>query len=415
MHFHILSFEGPDGYARAGGIASRIVGLSETLASSGCNSHLWFVGDPKLPGHESHGDLHLHRWCQWISAYHPHGVYDGENGKCKDYASSLPPYLLQELLAPVLMRGEHSVILAEEWHTVDAVLHLDWLLRRANLRQHVTMLWNANNTFGFDMIDWQRLNEAAVITTVSRYMKHLMQPLGVDPIVIPNGLSADVFVPPDKDGVATFKRRLKERTVLTKMARWDPDKRWMLAIDIVGRMKLEGTRPLLIARGGAEAHGHEVLDRARAHGLKIVNRCAGEPGVRGLLDVLTDLGDADIVNLEAPVDASGRRVLLNGSDVVLANSSHEPFGLVGLETMALGGLACTGISGEDYAIPGHNALVMQTNEPDEFVGMFRQLMENPGHERAIRRAGKATAKQYAWDEVVHRALMPRLSLARGAA
>ena len=32
LQFHILSFEGPDEYARAGGIASRITGLSEALA-----------------------------------------------------------------------------------------------------------------------------------------------------------------------------------------------------------------------------------------------------------------------------------------------------------------------------------------------------------------------------------------------
>jgi hypothetical protein len=33
MQFHLLSFEGPDEYARAGGIASRITGLSEALAA----------------------------------------------------------------------------------------------------------------------------------------------------------------------------------------------------------------------------------------------------------------------------------------------------------------------------------------------------------------------------------------------
>jgi hypothetical protein len=76
--FHILSFEGPDGYARAGGIASRISGLSEALAEAGFETHLWFVGDPELLGHENRGQLWWHRWCQWISHYHPAGVYDGE-------------------------------------------------------------------------------------------------------------------------------------------------------------------------------------------------------------------------------------------------------------------------------------------------------------------------------------------------
>ena len=51
MPFHLLSFEGPDEYARAGGIASRI---------------------------------------------------NGEGGKRADYASSLPPFLLHEALLPHL-------------------------------------------------------------------------------------------------------------------------------------------------------------------------------------------------------------------------------------------------------------------------------------------------------------------------
>ena len=53
--FHLLSFEGPDGYARAGGIASRITGLSEALAEVGFETHLWFVGDPSLAGREKRG------------------------------------------------------------------------------------------------------------------------------------------------------------------------------------------------------------------------------------------------------------------------------------------------------------------------------------------------------------------------
>src|SRR5262245_6195389 len=164
LQFHLLSFEGPDGYSRAGGIASRVEGLARTLATLGFETHLWFIGDPSLPGHESSGWLHLHRWCQWISRYHPGGVYDGEEAKRNDLVSSLPPYLLQVLEGR--LAGRHAVILAEEWQTADAVLHLDWLLRRGGLRERVSMLWNANNVFGFERIDWPRLGEASVITTV---------------------------------------------------------------------------------------------------------------------------------------------------------------------------------------------------------------------------------------------------------
>jgi hypothetical protein len=129
MQFHLLAFEGPDDYARAGGIAMRVSGLGQALADAGFETHVWFIGDPDLPDHEMRDRFHLHRWCQWISRYHPAGVYDGEEGKRWDYVRSLPPFVLREML-PCLRGGGLAVVLAEEWHTADAVLHLDWLLRQ---------------------------------------------------------------------------------------------------------------------------------------------------------------------------------------------------------------------------------------------------------------------------------------------
>ena len=175
MQFHILSFEGYDPYASAGGLASRITGLANFLAEAGYETHVWFVGDPCLPGYEVHDRLRLHRWCQWVSQYHLGGVYDGEEGKRRDYAASLPPFLCQEVLVPHLQQGKRAVILAEEWHTVDAVIHLDWLLRNAGVRHQVKLFWNANNIFAFERIDWPRLGQVAMITTVSRYLKQIMQ------------------------------------------------------------------------------------------------------------------------------------------------------------------------------------------------------------------------------------------------
>jgi glycosyltransferase involved in cell wall biosynthesis len=411
IHFHVLSFEGPDRYAFAGGIASRISGLTENLAGLGHETHLWFVGDPTLPGHEVRGNLTLHRWCQWISLHHPNGVYDGEEGKQEDYAKSLPPFLLANHLRPHLLRGGRAVVLAEEWQSANAVLHLDWLLRNAGLRAQVDILWNANNVFGFDRIDWPRLGYAATITTVSRYMRHCMRPRGVEAFVIPNGLSSDAFDLPDRAAVGELRRRFGERPVLAKMARWDPDKRWLLAVETTAELKRQGLRPLLVARGGLEAHGHEVLGAARAAGLHIVDRRWDEPGERGLLQALSGINGAEVVNLRTHVDPSARRLLFRGASAVLANSGHEPFGLVGLEAMAVGGLACTGYSGEDYAVAGRNALVLQTSEPREFVDAFLRLRDDPMEEQAIRRAGRVTSRHYAWPEVIARNLLPRTEVA----
>lgn len=410
LQFHVLSFEGPDAYSRAGGLASRVEGLSQALADQGFETHLWFVGAPESPGYERRGCLHLHRWCQWVSQYHPGGVYDGEIGKQAEYAASLPPFLAEQVLKPWITSGRRAVVLAEEWQTADAVLHLDWLLRYAGFRERVTMLWNANNTFGFERIAWPQLARAARITTVSRYMKHRMQALGVEAVVIPNGLGADSFEPPDRGDVTALRGRFGDRTVLAKVARWDPDKRWLASIDIVAEMKRQGWRPLLIARGGSEPHGEEVLRRAQTRGLRVVERSWNAQGSSGLVAALRDVGDADVVSLRSFVDPAARRVLFRGADAVLANSGHEPFGLVGLEAMAAGGLACTGASGEDYAIPGQNAVVLETDEPNEFLTLYESLRSRPERVHRIRRAGQATARSYSWQEVTESVLLPRVAL-----
>jgi glycosyltransferase involved in cell wall biosynthesis len=409
LQFHILSFEGPDLYSRAGGIGSRIVGLAEALADLGFETHLWFVGDPALPGHETRGRLNLHRWCDWISRYHPLGVYQGEEGKERDYARSLPPYLVSQVLGPWLQAGGEAVVLAEEWHTAHAAIHLDHLLQRAGLRPRVSMLWTANNVFGFDRIDWARLASAARIATVSHYMRRCMEPLGLDALVIPNGLSADAYLPAEPAAVSELQRRTAGRTLLAKMARWDPDKSWLAAIEIAAQLREREARPLLLARGGAEAHGAEVLDRARGLGLRVESRTAPGPGAAGLLAALDQSASADVIVLESHIDADARRVLLAGSDVVLANSRHEPFGLVGLETMAVGGIACTGSTGEDYARAGENALRVASEDPRDFLEQFERLRADPGSGQAMRRAARRTAAQYTWPRVIEQHLLPRLS------
>lgn len=89
--FILVSFEGPDLWSQAGGLGVRIAGLSRSLAEAGWETHLFFIGDPTLPGEERQvgGRLTLHRWGQWISRNTP-TVYHGEDAKRVDMEKSLP-------------------------------------------------------------------------------------------------------------------------------------------------------------------------------------------------------------------------------------------------------------------------------------------------------------------------------------
>lgn len=247
----ILSFEGPDPYSRAGGLASRVDGLSTSLARMGFETHMFFVGDPDRPRVEQSDPTGpvLHRWCQWISRFHHSGVYYGEEGKLRDWTASLPGWVTNHLVVDAVRARRQVFVLAEEWQTVPVVLGLDQELRSRGIRDSVQLAWNANNVFGFNRIDWRSLKQACAIITISRFMKHVLARYGVDSRVVPNGIPDHWFKAPSKPAVRTLKRGLGERFLITKIARWDPDKRWVATIESVARLKQLGMRPLLLARG----------------------------------------------------------------------------------------------------------------------------------------------------------------------
>ena len=63
-------------------------------------------------------------------------------------------------------------------------------------------------------------------------------------------------------------------------------KRWIETVDILAEMKRQRWRPLLLARGGSEPHGREVLSAARERGLTVSERTWERPGSEGLVDAL---------------------------------------------------------------------------------------------------------------------------------
>ena len=54
---------------------------------------------------------------------------------------------------------------------------------------------------------------------------------------------------------------------LFKIGRFDPSKRWLMAVDAVVRLKQRGQRVKLLMRGGMEPHGGEVIHHAYSQGL----------------------------------------------------------------------------------------------------------------------------------------------------
>jgi glycosyltransferase involved in cell wall biosynthesis len=409
--FALLSFEGPDRYSMAGGLGTRERELARALARLGHETHLFFIGDPTLPAVERapRSKLTLHRWGQWISALHPAGVYDGEEGKYNDWNASLPVYLVDELLAPAIAAGKRVVVIGEDWQTAASLVLVDRALRMRSLRQDAVLLWNANNVFGNWRIDWPTMDVATTITTVSRYMKFLLWREGVNPVVIPNGIPREAMTPPKPQDVVTLRDGGAGDLFLFKIGRFDPDKRWVMAVTAAARLKKQGVRVRMLIRGGREPHGAEVLAYARRQGL-VVADVRGAEDAEALAKAMRDHPDADLLNLVTFLPESLIGTVYFAADAVLANSGHEPFGLVGLEVMAAGGVAITGSTGEDYAEPFRNALVLETDDPAELVACLNLLRTDQRVGPRLRREGKNTARAYLWDQVIAQ-LQARLELA----
>jgi glycosyltransferase involved in cell wall biosynthesis len=408
LQFVLLSFEGPDQYATAGGLGVRMKELALELARSGYTTHLIFVGDPDLPGREALGDhLTLHRWCQWLSAGYRNGVYEGEEEKLADWNATVPAFVVDELVRPAAQRGMLTAVLAEEWHTAESTCDLSDELWAAGLRDQAIILWNANNVMGFERIDWERLSFCSQITTVSRYMKHVMWAEGVNPLVVPNGIPEDRIHRFHATKVRELRAAVGSRELLFKIGRWSPDKRWLMAVEALAAEVARGHDVTMVIRGGIEPHAVEVLQRAHDLGLSIVDLRMPRD-LDGAIAALDATPRAHIYNVQNFMTDELISLFYTAADAVLANSGHEPFGLVGLEVMAASGIAFVGSTGEDYAIPFLNGVVIDSGDPTEICIALDQLRSHPDAATQMRQEARATARRYTWTNVIDDILLSKL-------
>jgi glycosyltransferase involved in cell wall biosynthesis len=397
----LVAFEGPDRYSFVGGLATRMIDLADALLDRGHRVHHLFVGDPALPTHEERYDGHfvLERWCQWISRYHPKDVYDGEEGKYLDFSRTVPPHLVNHVIPDATARGERSVVLFEDWQTGAAAINTASLLSVRGDRS-AALFWNANNTYGFGRVDFPLLRRAASITTISRFMRMELAKVDVEAAILPNGIADRYLKPLPPSDVTAMRKAFGDRPTFVKVARFDVDKRWLWAIDAIATMRDAGMRPRFVMRGSRSPYADTVGDRIFAHGLNVERLSLPSTATSRDLAAAIATTSAEVVFLDFFIDEKALRSLYAAADGVLANSEKEPFGLVGLEVMASGGIAYLGRTGEDYAVPFGNAVVVQSDDPRELLTAHLVLREKPELGRAIRAEGRATAKRFAWPRVL---------------
>ena len=402
--FVILSFEGPDQpYSQAGGLGVRVSNLSIALARKGFQTHLYFVGDPELAGTEERegGKLRLNRWNQWQSSYHRGGVYDNEDWKISEFQETIPNHVTQFVVRPAVEAGKCVAIIAEEWHTAETLARLSDSLHFLGMRNDCILMWNANNDMSLHRVNWGRLGYICQLTAVSRYLKHQMRALSVDAMVIPNGIPVWMLDEVSPKNTELLRGAVGRDVFFFKIGRMDPDKGWLQAAEAVAKLKAQGVRARLVMRGGsAEGHRGHFFGHTSWLGLHSAEIHPAGDTFKYLAAALAAEAEADILDIQAFIPDEALPVLYAAADGVLANSGYEPFGLVGLETMASGGIAYVGSTGEDYAISTQNAVVLDTGDGEEVAMMALELRHDPEWAGELRRKARETAAMFTWDEAI---------------
>lgn len=399
-HVAILAFEGPDRYASIGGLGTRVSALARALGNAGHDVDFFFVGDPAMrPVEPWSPGVTLRRWCGWLSAQYPRNAYDGEHEKIHDLEQSLPAYLADAVVEPAAAKGERVLIMAEEWQMANVAIAVDLLLRERGLRASATILWNANNTYGFDRVDWPALRRAAAVTAVSRYMKFELARWNVPALVIPNGIDEALLGGADPALTAEIKAAFAGKPTLLKVGRFERDKNWLQAIDALVELRAAGIPARLVVRGGKEPYGETVFGHARNRGLTVERMAYEGTDGRRVIAGLRET-NATVIHVRPFLDETTLLALYAACDAVLANSGKEPFGLVGLEVMAAGGVVVCGSTGEEYADPFVNALVCDTSDGNELATYLRTLYADSALREELRVRGAETAAHYTWTRVL---------------
>src|SRR5258708_34684993 len=97
-------------------------------------------------------------------------------------------------------------------------------------------------------------------------MKCTMWNAGPSPVVIRNGIPRSSIADADPAAVTALRAAADADHLCFKIGRFDPDKRWLMAVSAMGYLKRRGQRVKLLMRGGRGAPGGRGVGDARRQG-----------------------------------------------------------------------------------------------------------------------------------------------------
>ena len=199
---------------------------------------------------------------------------------------------------------------------------------------------------------------------VSEWLKEMVGRWGFDSQVIPNGVDAKMFSPPDDRWSA---KRLAEPPTLLTMLRMDPQGGWRFTFSVLEKIKK--LRPDVRVIGVGELCKH--------------------PDVRSFVD-----------EGHLSADRKTMRKLYQKADIFFDSSVVQGFGLMGLEAMSAGVAVVTSSTGgvREYATD-ENAVLVPIGNEEALVSGICSLIDDAGLRERKTRKGREQALSMDWDTV----------------
>lgn len=383
MRVVLLSWEYPPRII--GGLGRHVYHLATSMAEQGVEVHVVTKDHPGAPDYEESGGVKIHR----VVNYPP----DIAQEEWVPWTLQFNVALLEKAVALINELKRVNVIHAHDWLVAHAAASLKHAYRiplvatihATEYGRHQGHLPGPMNKL-IHQIEWWLTFESSRTICCSQYMMEQITDIFELPHdkveVIPNGIDHESF----KRDVSVDLYRKKYVPAGDKL------------VFFVGRLVYEkGVQTVIEAM---------PLILKRIPNVTFVVAGSG-PHLNELKSLAGDFGLSDKVRFTGHMDTDGLCAFYKSADLTVVPSLYEPFGMVVLESMAMGTPTIVADTGglSEIVVHEETGLKFEPGNPDSLADAMLRVLEDAGLSRRITEDAKAyMGETYNWDRIARQTL-----------
>ncbi len=383
MRVVLLSWEYPPRII--GGLGRHVYHLATSMAEQGVEVHVVTKDHPGAPDYEESGGVKIHR----VVNYPP----DIAQEEWVPWTLQFNVALLEKAVALINELKRVNVIHAHDWLVAHAAASLKHAYRiplvatihATEYGRHQGHLPGPMNKL-IHQIEWWLTFESSRTICCSQYMMEQITDIFELPHdkveVIPNGIDHESF----KRDVSVDLYRKKYVPAGDKL------------VFFVGRLVYEkGVQTVIEAM---------PLILKRIPNVTFVVAGSG-PHLNELKSLAGDFGLSDKVRFTGHMDTDGLCAFYKSADLTVVPSLYEPFGMVVLESMAMGTPTIVADTGglSEIVVHEETGLKFEPGNPDSLADAMLRVLEDAGLSRRITEDATAyMGETYNWDRIARHTL-----------